>query len=280
MRKLKQQGIGIVRKQAQPYSEEEEEKLWQLVFQLHDARSYSYAVYFYLCKVFGVHAAVEHNKLMVDQFTFGADEIGEYLEFVAKPYRGGIQRTKGHTWQYADLTNPRCIVSLFRRYLSMVPSNGPFYRRPLPGRLEFCQQAIGVHTLERYSKEICEAGGISGRHTGQSGRASSVAALHSRGFDEELIKERMGNGSSAMMSCKKTQMKAVSDCLQPPNPLKKISACSQSSSALRQQSVCAHEAVTNSPQPETEVTNQEELVIVELPCSTPSTLPMSLSKLQ
>ncbi|XP_072348064.1 uncharacterized protein [Scyliorhinus torazame] len=246
VRKLKQQGIGIVRKQAEPYSEEEEEKLWQIVFKLRDARSYSYAVYFYLCKVFGVHAAAEHNKLMVDQFSFEADEIGEYLEFVAKPYRDGIQRTKGFTQQYADLSNPRCIVSLFRRYLSMVPSDGPFYRRPLPGRLEFCQQAIGVHTLERYSKEICEAGGISGRHTGQSGRVSSVAALHSRGFDEELIKERLGNGSNAMMYYKKTEMKAVSDCLQPPNPLKKIAACSQSSS-LRQQSVCAHEAVTIAP---------------------------------
>ncbi|XP_078093639.1 uncharacterized protein LOC144509131 isoform X4 [Mustelus asterias] len=247
MRKLKQQGIGIVRKQAQPYSEKEEEKLWQIVFQLRDARSYSYAVYFYLCKVFGVHAAAEHNKLMVDQFSFGADEIGEYLEFVAKSYRDGIQRAKGHTRQYADLSNPRCIVSLFRRYLSMVPRDGPFYRRPLPGRLGFCQQAIGVHTLERYSKEICEAGGISGRHTGQSGRVSSVAALHSRGFDEELIKERMGNGSNAMMSYKKTEMKAVSDCLQPPNPLKKIATCSRSSSSLRQQSVCAHKTVTIAP---------------------------------
>ncbi|XP_067875602.1 uncharacterized protein [Heterodontus francisci] len=253
MKKLKQQGLGTVRKQAQPYTEEEEEKLWQIVFQLRDARSYSYAVYFYLCKVFGVHAAAEHNKLMVDQFTFGADEIGEYLEFVAKPYRDGIQRTKGHTWQYADLSNPRCVVSLFRRYLSMVPSDGPFYRRPLPGQLEFCQQAIGVHTLERYSKEICEAGGISGRHTGQSGRVSSVAALHSRGFDEELIKERMGNGSNAMMSYKKTQMKAVSDCLQPPNPLKKISACSQLSSLI-QKSVCTQEAVNIVAQPEAVVT--------------------------
>ncbi|XP_067830694.1 early endosome antigen 1-like isoform X2 [Heptranchias perlo] len=278
MKQLKQQGIGTVRKQAQPYTEEEEEKLWQIVFQLRDAKSYSYAVYFYLCKVFGVHAAAEHNKLVVDQFIFGADEIGEYLEFVAKPYRDGIQRTKGHTRQYADLSNPRCIVSLFRRYLSMVPSDGPFYRRPLPGRLEFCQQAIGVHTLERYSKEICEAGDISGRHTGQSGRVSSVAALHSRGFDEELIKERMGNGSNAMMSYKKTQMKAVSDCLQPPNPLKKISACSQSSSSLRQQSVCAQEAMNIVTQPEAVVTNQEGLVKVELPCSTPSTLPMSSVK--
>uniref|UniRef100_UPI00398EFE2D uncharacterized protein n=1 Tax=Pristiophorus japonicus TaxID=55135 RepID=UPI00398EFE2D len=278
MKQLKQQGIGTVRKQAQPYTEEEEEKLWQIVFQLRDAKSYSYAVYFYLCKVFGVHAAAEHNKLMVDQFIFGADEIGEYLEFVAKPYRDGIQRTKGHTRQYADLSNPRCIVSLFRRYLSMVPCDGPFYRRPLPGRLEFCQQAIGVHTLERYSKEICEAGNISGRHTGQSGRVSSVAALHSRGFDEELIKERMGNGSNAMMSYKKTQMKAVSDCLQPPNPLKKISACSQPSSSLRQQSACAQEAVNIVTQPEAVLTTQEGLVKVELPCSTPSTLPISSVK--
>ncbi|XP_078286867.1 uncharacterized protein LOC144611573 isoform X3 [Rhinoraja longicauda] len=227
---LKQQGIGTLRKQAQPYTEEDEEKLWQIVFQLQDAKSYSYAVYFYLCKVFGVHAATEHNRLVVDQFIFGTDEIGAYLEFVAKPYRGVTWRTKGRIRQYADSTNPRCIVSLFRRYLGMVPNSGPFYRRPFAGRLEFCRRALGVHTLERYSKEICDEGDISGHHTGQSGRISSVAALHSRGFDEELIKERMGNGSNAMMTYKKAQIKAVSDCLQPPNPLKKTTACSQSSS--------------------------------------------------
>uniref|UniRef100_V9KIU3 Activating transcription factor 7-interacting protein 1 n=1 Tax=Callorhinchus milii TaxID=7868 RepID=V9KIU3_CALMI len=88
---------------------------------------------------------------------------------------------------------------------------------------------------------------------------SSVAALHSRGFDEELIKERMGNGSNAMMSYKKTQMKAVSDCLQPPNPLKKISACSKPSSSSREPTVFAREAASAVTKAEATVLEQEAL---------------------
>ncbi|XP_032880169.1 uncharacterized protein LOC116975321 [Amblyraja radiata] len=135
MKQLQRLGIGLVRKQAQPYTEDDEERLWQVVFHLCDAKSYSYAVYFYVCKVFALCAAKDHHKLTVDQFEFGCDMINEYVEFTGRPSnpQDSLEKLKIiQTRQYADSPNPRCIVSLLRRYLSMIPREGSFYRRPCP----------------------------------------------------------------------------------------------------------------------------------------------------
>ncbi|XP_051867999.1 uncharacterized protein LOC127568373 [Pristis pectinata] len=300
MKQLQRLGIGLVRKQAQPYTEDDEERLWQVVFHLHDAKSYSYAAYFYVCKVFALCAAKDHHKLTVDQFKFGCDMISEYVEFTGRPSnpQDSLDKLKiVQTRQYADSPNPRCIVSLLRRYLSMIPSEGPFYRRPVPGTMQFSEQAIGVHTLERYSKEICEAAGISGHHTGHSGRVSSATTLYNRGFDEQSIKERTGPTGSLAKGYRRpspAQMKAMSDCLQPPNPLKKISACSPSSSTSSEDHsssqdegpsniIIISEDGTDHPQeittifsrPEVTITEQDGVLKIEIPPRTPPLVPLS-----
>ncbi|XP_007908790.2 uncharacterized protein LOC103189998 [Callorhinchus milii] len=179
----------------------------------------------------------------------------------------------------------------------MIPPKGSFYRRPLPGSLQFSEQAIGVHTLERYSKEICEAGGISGHHTGHSGRVSSATTLYNRGFDEQTIKERTGpcgSGAKGYKRTSPTQIKAMSDCLQPPNPLKKISTCSPapSTSSEDQRSEDQDEgpsniiiisedgidhehpnpATTIFSRPEVLITEQDGVLKIEMPTRTPPAL--------
>ena len=42
--------------------------------------------------------------------------------------------TKQVMRRYAEPHDPRCLVKLYKAYLDLVPSTGPFYRRPLQTR--------------------------------------------------------------------------------------------------------------------------------------------------
>lgn len=80
MKQLNNQGIGAVKKQAQPITPEREEILWQKgLFSLVTAKGIHQALYFYNSKVFGLRAADEHSHLCVEQFSFGKDSAGEYV---------------------------------------------------------------------------------------------------------------------------------------------------------------------------------------------------------
>ncbi|XP_070554321.1 zinc finger MYM-type protein 2-like [Ptychodera flava] len=198
MKELSREGIGTVKKQAQPYTIEHEEKLWQHSFDTSTALGLSYAVYFYMCKIFGLRAADEHSGLTVDQLSFQDDHIGEYVVFHGKPTKtdqGGLYRKPGQQFKtikhYAQPENPRCVVKLFQTYLSYIPKKGPFYRRPLAkatdGKVKFSQQKIGVHTLRKYCQEMTTKAGIDGYFTGHSGKVTQATSLYRQEFDEQLI---------------------------------------------------------------------------------------------
>ncbi|XP_005994024.1 uncharacterized protein LOC102346282 [Latimeria chalumnae] len=225
IKQLHDKGYGLAKRQAQPYSTRDEERLWELVFSRGDAKGLTYLMYFYNCKVFGLRSAAEHRGITVDQFAFGKDAVGQFVEFRARSEPSPSGRPSGAApdskRQYADGSNPRCFVKHLQQYLKLIPKKGPFYRRPNKGALCYSKQVTGVHTIERFAKEMCEAAGIAGFHSRQSGRVTRAAALFQEGVDGQLTEERASRKRTASRQDQGTpvdQIKMVPDLLQPPKP--------------------------------------------------------------
>ena len=91
MKILNKTGLKIHPKQAQPIKRDHESLFWEKgIFSMDDARSLQSAVYFYTSKVFGLRAADEHSSLMVEQFSFGSDDQGQFIR-----YQGFVKTTRG-----------------------------------------------------------------------------------------------------------------------------------------------------------------------------------------
>ena len=184
MKLLSREGVGILRKQAEPLSVAQEEELWEKgVFNTHTSRGLQNIVYFYNCKVFGLRASDEHSNLKVDQFIFGEDEAGHFVRFVGRPNKtnqGGLKECGKLKYkdvkQYEQTGNSRCFVKILKQYLAAVPKQGPFYRRPLAAtakqQIRFSQQKVGLHTFEQMLQRMCSEAGIEGRFTGHSGKVN------------------------------------------------------------------------------------------------------------
>ena len=225
-------GIGVQPRQADPVTPDDERRLWDSgVFSTETSVGLSYIVYFYNCKVFGFRARDEHCNLTVDQYkilTIGGRKCLQYSGRLAKNVTGSFESraTPRVVRQFADPSNPRCIVSIFEKYLSLVPQSGRFYRRPLPSRNQphYSAQHVGVNKLSDYMTEMYKAAKIDvqGRHiTGHSGKVTCCTTLYAQDFDEQAIKSRSGHRSDAVRLYKRPSSdlcQRISDSLQPPKP--------------------------------------------------------------
>lgn len=96
MSELTAQGIGTVKKQAEPVSEKEEKILWEKnVLGNSTSKSLLYSVFFYNCKLFGLRGVDEHRNLSIGQFELHDMNDGErpYIVFrgrSSKTYKGKL----------------------------------------------------------------------------------------------------------------------------------------------------------------------------------------------
>lgn len=153
-----------------PITDEDECKLWQSVFQNYQDNSQclSYAIYYYNCKEFGLKSAEEHAGVETSQYTCGENQQGKYIQF-----QTGLSKRKNSIQHvcirhYMNADHSHCFVRLLQYYLDIIPSNGPFYRRPLDGTTSkgmprFSRQKVGIHRIQGYMKNMCEMADISGR---------------------------------------------------------------------------------------------------------------------
>ena len=191
MKELNKKGVHLHKKQAQPLSIEHEELLWEKeVFTDSSSQGLQNAIYFYTSKIFGLRAADEHSQLDVNQFHFGFDAQGEYVQYkgkVCKNNQGGLATTGRVQFkdivQYTQPSNPRRYVQLLKKYLQAIPRSGPFYRRPLltryDGDLRFSKQKVGVHTFEGLLQKMMKQAGIPGYFTGHSGKVMNIIKIFS-----------------------------------------------------------------------------------------------------
>ena len=233
MKELTSQGHGTSKKSAEPITRDMEAKLWDDgLFSRKTGTGLMNIVYFYNCKLFGLRAGDEHRSLTVDQYRFGTSDGCEYMEFSGrstKTYSGGLKHRKLEAkslriFSVAEI-GERDIVSCFKQYISLIPPDGPFYRRPsnVSGACSFTKQVIGKNKLQGLIKAICEQAGFEGYFTGHSGKVTCATELFNNNIDEQLIQVQTGHRSTAVRAYKRPgeeHSKMVSRILQPPAPKK------------------------------------------------------------
>ena len=232
MQRLHRKGLGTTKKQAEPITPDEETILWTSgQLGCHSAHALLNTVYFYNGKVFGLRSNDEHHQLQCEQYSKHTDEHGkvylQFAEFGSKTNQGGLKHMKlvnKTVRQYEQPDDPdHCIVHIFDRYLSLLPSrDAHFYFRPLPnlkGVPRFAKQAVGRNRLSKLIPDMCKAAGIEGYKTGHSAKVTCATTLFREGFDDQLIKERTGHRSlDALHQYKRTgsnQQQQVSLALAP-----------------------------------------------------------------
>jgi len=97
------------------------------------------------------------------------------------------------------ITTDAC--SIFALYLSMMPPNGAFYRKPLDSAFTFGKQCFGINMLLNYMKRMYGGAGIAtdDRNTvNHSGRVTCCTRLFNDGFDEQMITGRSSYHSNAV----------------------------------------------------------------------------------
>ena len=200
MKSLSREGVGLHRNQAEPVSVKQEEMLWEKgIFDVSTSKGLLNICYFYNCKIFGLRASDEHSNLDVSQFVFGSDNDGEYVRFMGRSCKnnpGGLKDFGKYKFkdikQYSDSENPRCFVKILQKYISLIPAEGPFYRRPLvkkyDGKIRYSTQKVGVHTFEKMFTHMCKDAGFQGRFTGHSGKVNMFSIKMCYIYKEKLVR--------------------------------------------------------------------------------------------
>ena len=233
MKALTRGGVGVMKRQAQPITPEMENTLWENgIFGCNTSRGLLNVVFWYSCKLFGLRAADEHKRLEPSQFICGDDENGDFLRYIGrscKNWQGGLNHRKVEAKDLTIYADPslgsRCAVSCFKLYLSLIPTNGHFYYRPIgdnPPR--FSAQVIGIHKLENTVKDFCQQAGFQGFFTNHSGKVTCATELFKHNIDEQLIMKQTGHRSvDAVRLYKRPSVEhklQVSGILQAPAPKK------------------------------------------------------------
>ena len=145
MKELTAEGIGVNVKRADAVTLDDERSLWRCgVFNMSTAKGLSYCVFFYNSKTFGLRGNSEHKNLDASQFVIKTDECGSsfllFNSWNSKTFNGGLEhrRLQPRIIKQYDVDNDRCVFKIFALYLSMIPPNGAFYRKPLDSVFCFC----------------------------------------------------------------------------------------------------------------------------------------------
>ena len=194
MKELTSLGYGIQKKQAQPITREMESMFWDKgIFSRESAAGLLNIVYFNNCKLFGLRAGLSHRKLCPKVLKiYSSPELGE-----------------------------RDIVNCYQLYLSFIPKEGPFNRRPASGKnLKFTRQVIGKNTLATLVQKFYGEAGFDGHYTGRNGKVTCATELFNNMVDEQLIQHYTGHRSVNSVRAYKRpgdeHFKSVSRILQPP----------------------------------------------------------------
>ncbi len=202
---------------------DDEDKLWEENVlgnsgpdQLRDT------VFFLLGINFALHGGEEHINLWAPghnpQLTLGKDRVHErflqYREDVkGKTHQGGLtSKVKPQTLKVYGSSNPsRNIVNLFAQYtcLLLTESKNPsLYKYSLPESkqtaLQWCSdRPISANQLKKVVRNLMSKGGLEGKYTNHSLRATCATRMFEAGVDEQLIKTFTGHKSDAVRDYKR-----------------------------------------------------------------------------
>ena len=231
--KLRQDGIGVIKKQATPITTEEEDMLWDrsLLGDCNPQVLLDTVIWMRgLC--FALRGGMElrdlkRQQIKVNEATNGVSCL-EYYENVSKNNAGGLNNRKIDpkvVRHYENATNPaRCFVRLYKLYIDKCPSEVPgdmFFLKPLvryTANQWYTAQPIGHNLLGGTVKRICTEAGMIGNYSNHSLRASATTRLFHENVPEQVIMKVTGHRSLDGVHiykkvCNK-QLKDVSNVLQ------------------------------------------------------------------
>ena len=235
MKKLKSEGIGNTKRQAEPISLEEEEQLWSTgQLGMHTPQALLDTIFYLIGVSFGLRGGQKHRQLRwnTPQITVVAVS-GErkhllYVEDVSKNNCGGLKMRKvqpKQVIQHENLEKPdRCIVRVFEEYSHRCQPNQPessFYLKPLvkpKGDIWYAAATVGHNTLDMTVARMCSAAGISGYKTNHSLCDTLATRLFKEDVDEQLIMAKTGHRSTdgvrSYKQVSKEQLEWISNVVQ------------------------------------------------------------------
>ena len=163
-------------------------------------------------KLFCLRRDAEHRDLKISQVVRHTSPLRyTYTENVSKNQVGGLKQLKVKNKIVQSLAveaaGNRCHVYIIDLYFSKLPEEAfvrdNFYVQPLsaiPDDSEkpwFTANPIGRNSLSSMIKEVCLEGGISGRKTNHSLRATDASHMYQAGVPEKLIQETTGHLSTS-----------------------------------------------------------------------------------
>ena len=224
MKRLQAKGLGSNKRQAEPITEQEEDKLWEIgLLGDHCPQVYYNGLYFAL------RSGREHRQLRLRPCQIkifekeGERSYLRYTEDVSKNRPGGLKGrniTSKIVDHHENVDLPQwCFVRLHKKYIKN-PAVNAFYLQPAAKATEKCWytcRPLGHNTLSKTISRLCAAAGISGFKTNHSLRASTATRLYDSGIDEQLVMEQTGHRSlPGVRSYKRTSThhrEALSDIL-------------------------------------------------------------------
>ena len=203
LRDLRMKGIGQSR-QTEAFSKQDEEVLWESGVLSDDSpKSLLRAVFFLNGKNFCLRGGDEQRNLKISQLKrLSNPDRYIYTENSSKNRCGGLKQIRLQNKTVPIIAVPesqsRCHVYLLDKYFQKLPPKAiekdNFYVQPATsGKQWFTARPIGRNMLSKMVKEICQEGGINGRKTNHSLRATGVSDLFQAGVPEKMIQERSGH---------------------------------------------------------------------------------------
>ena len=234
MKRLRGQGLGSKKRQAEPLTQEEEQLLWEKGQLGQHSGQALLNTMLYMCGTYFAlrsgqeHRALRHSPSQIELIEKPCQRAFlKYTEDVSKNHQGGLKSRKCKTKvviHHENVQNPsRCFVNLYKLYNTKCPKDRPehaFYLQPLKSPTADCWYntvPIGHATLAGTIARICRQAGITGYKTNHSLRATAATRLYQAGINEQLIMETTGHYSlEGVRSYKRTnteQQESVSDIL-------------------------------------------------------------------
>ena len=142
MKRLTGEGYGSIVKEAEAFTEEQEEKLWTLkLLGDHSAQVLLDTMVFLIGKNFALRSGKEHRSLRFDQLTLVEATEAEpeklvFSSFGEKNNQGGLKHRSVKTKRVEHYANEdireRCLVYMYKTYMARCPKgiSGTFYLAP------------------------------------------------------------------------------------------------------------------------------------------------------
>ena len=219
-----QNNVGLHKKQAPVVMETEEETLWEKGELGSSSPQQLIQTLFYLNGIhFGIRGGSEHHNLTIDQFslvTYEGSECLVYREKVNKTYQGGLKQRKLNPkeksyFKNSDMSPEKCHIELFKLFKQLRPDALPFYlqcKKTYKEDTWFTTRPMGINTLQKMLKTMCQKAGLGINHTNHSLKASLATRLYHQNVDEQLIMQMTGHRSiDGVRSYKRTEQWQIRD---------------------------------------------------------------------